>query len=58
MVITVALHIPKGKKGKKDGELTEDDVKNAEKKVQDLTDNYIKEVDAVTAKKESEIMKI
>ena len=46
------------KKGKKDGELTEDDVKNAEKKVQDLTDNYIKEVDACSAKKEKEVMAI
>ena len=46
------------KKGKKDGELTEDDVKNAEKKVQDLTDNYIKEVDACSAKKEKEILAI
>ena len=46
------------KKGKKDGELTEDDVKNAEKKVQDLTDSYIKEVDACSAKKEKEIMAI
>ena len=46
------------KKGKKDGELTEDDVKSAEKKVQDLTDNYIKEVDATSAKKEKEVMAI
>ena len=46
------------KKAKKDGELTEDDVKNAEKKVQDLTDKYIKEVDACSAKKEAEIMAI
>ena len=46
------------KKGKKDGELTEDDVKSAEKKVQDLTDNYIKEVDACSAKKEKEVMAI
>lgn len=46
------------KKGKKDGELTEDDVKSAEKKVQDLTDKYIKEVDAVSAKKEKEVMAI
>lgn len=46
------------KKGKKDGDLTEDDVKNAEKKVQDLTDNYIKEVDACSAKKEKEVMAI
>ena len=46
------------KKGKKDGDLTEDDVKNAEKKVQDLTDKYIKEVDACSAKKEAEVMTI
>ena len=46
------------KKMKKDGELTEDDQKNAEKAIQDLTDKYIKNVDAVTAKKEKEIMAI
>ena len=46
------------KKMKKDGEMTEDEQKASEKSVQDLTDKFIKEVDAVTAKKESEIMKI
>ena len=46
------------KKQKKDGLLTEDDVKNAEKAVQDLTDKYIKNVDAVTSKTEKEIMQI
>ena len=46
------------KKAKKDGELTEDDVKNAEKKVQDMTDKFIKEVDACSAKKEAEVMAI
>ena len=46
------------KKLKKDGEMTEDEQKASEKSVQDLTDKYIKEVDAVTTKKESEIMKI
>ena len=46
------------KKLKKDGEMTEDEQKTSEKSVQDLNDKYIKEVDAVTAKKESEIMKI
>lgn len=46
------------KKMKKDGEMTEDEQKASEKSVQDLTDKYIKEVDAVTAKKENEIMKI
>ena len=46
------------KKMKKDGEMTEDEQKASEKSVQDITDKYIKEVDSVTSKKESEIMKI
>lgn len=46
------------KKMKKDGEMTEDEQKASEKSVQDLTDKYIKEVDAVTSKKEKEIMQI
>lgn len=46
------------KKMKKDGEITEDDQKSAEKSVQDITDKYIKNVDAVSAKKEKEIMQI
>ena len=46
------------KKMKKDGELTEDEQKNAEKAIQDITDKYIKNVDAITAKKEKEIMEI
>lgn len=46
------------RKMKKDGEITEDDQKSAEKSVQDITDKYIKNVDAVSAKKEKEIMQI
>ncbi len=46
------------KKMKKDGEMTEDEQKASEKAVQDLTDKYIKEIDAVTGKKEKEIMQI
>ena len=46
------------KKQKKDSVLTEDDAKDAEKKVQDLTDKYIKNVDAVIEKKTKEIMAI
>ena len=46
------------KKMKKDGELTEDEQKAAEKSIQDLTDKYVKNVEAVTAKKENEIMAI
>lgn len=46
------------KKLKKDNVLTEDDVKDAEKAVQDITDKFIKNVDTVTAAKEKEIMKV
>ena len=46
------------KKAKKDGEMTEDEQKSSEKSVQDLTDSYIKQIDAITAKKEKEIMQI
>ena len=43
---------------KKKNEITEDDQKNAEKKVQDLTDKFCKEIDIIAAKKEKEIMEI
>ena len=46
------------KKMKKDGEMTEDEQKASEKTVQDLTDKFTKEIDAITAKKEKEIMQI
>ncbi|MGM9631639.1 MAG: ribosome recycling factor [Eubacteriales bacterium] len=46
------------KKQKKDGLLTEDEAKHSEKNVQDLTDKYIKEVDACSARKEKEVMAI
>ena len=43
---------------KKANELTEDDLKNAEKELQKLTDDFIKEVDNVTAAKEKELYAI
>lgn len=46
------------KKQKKDGDMTEDEQKASEKSVQDLTDQYIKLVDSITAKKDKEIMQI
>ena len=46
------------KKLKKDNVLTEDDVKNAEKVVQDITDKFIKNIDVMTTAKEKEIMKV
>ncbi|MCL2517872.1 MAG: ribosome recycling factor [Oscillospiraceae bacterium] len=48
----------KCKEMKKKSEMTEDEQKQSEKSVQDLTDKYIKEVDVVTAAKEKEIMSI
>lgn len=43
---------------KKKSELTEDDLKQAEKKTQDLTDKFCKKVDEIQGKKEKEIMEI
>ena len=43
---------------KKDGEMTEDEVKTSDKLVQDLTDKYIREIDKVTELKNKEIMEI
>lgn len=51
-------YIEKYKALKKNGEITEDDLKDAEKKVQDITDKFIKEVDVVFAKKEKEILEV
>ncbi len=48
----------KCKKMKKDGEMTEDELKASDKTIQDLTDKYIKLVDEITAKKTKEIMAI
>ncbi|MBQ3257981.1 MAG: ribosome recycling factor [Oscillospiraceae bacterium] len=46
------------KKLKKNGEITEDDQKKAEKDLQDLLDKNIKKVDAALAAKEKELMAI
>lgn len=43
---------------KKKSEITEDDLKNAEKKMQDLTDKFCKEIDGIAAKKDKEIMEL
>ena len=43
---------------KKKSEITEDDQKSAEKKMQDQTDRFIKEIDAMIEKKQKEIMEI
>ena len=46
------------KKLKKNSEITEDDQKDAEEEIQKMTDKAIKDVDAIYAKKEKEIMEV
>lgn len=48
----------KNKKMKKDGEITEDELKRLDKDVQDLTDRFIKKIDEIASAKEKEIMEI
>ena len=48
----------KSKEMKKNSEMTEDEQKSSDKAVQELTDKYIKNVDAVLEKKNAEIMAI
>ena len=50
--------IDKVKKMEKSSEITEDDLKYAEKKLQDITDKYIKEIDKASDEKEKDIMEI
>lgn len=50
--------IEKLKAMKKDGELTEDDLKQAEKKAQDITDKSTKIVDERSAAKQKEVLTI
>ncbi|MBQ3482604.1 MAG: ribosome recycling factor [Clostridia bacterium] len=46
------------KKQQKDGEMTEDEAKASEKSVQDLTDKFIKQIDAAIAGKQKDVMAI
>ena len=48
--------LEKFKDQKKKSEITEDDLKKIEKDVQEITDNACKDVDAMAAKKEKELM--
>lgn len=50
--------LEKLKKLEKASEITEDDLKLAEKEIQDITDKAIKEIDDIAAAKEKEIMEI
>ncbi len=46
------------KKQQKKSEITEDDLKNAEKDIQKITDDYIADVDKMVSKKEKELSEI
>lgn len=46
------------KKAQKSSEITEDELKDYEKKVQKLTDKYIKDIDALMGKKSEEILTV
>lgn len=50
--------IDKLKAMKKSGDLTEDDLKQGEKKTQDLTDKFVKEIDKISAAKQKEILEL
>ncbi len=50
--------IEKLKAMKKTGELTEDDLKNAEKKTQELTDKFVKKIDSTSAAKQKELLEL
>ena len=50
--------IDKLKKMKKESEITEDDLKDAEKDMQNITDKFCKEIDTLADKKDKEIMEI
>ena len=46
------------KNQKKKNEITEDDQKEAEKEIQNITDKHISQIDSVVAAKEKELMEI
>ena len=53
-----AVMMEKYKTMKKNGEITEDDLKDCEDQIQKLTDKFVKEVDVHVADKEKEILSI
>lgn len=46
------------KSAEKDGDISEDEMHDAQDKIQKLTDKYIKEVDEIGKRKEAEIMEV
>lgn len=43
---------------KKDNSITEDDQKDGEKKIQDITDKFVKKIDSLVSDKEKEVLSI
>lgn len=50
--------IDQAKSSQKSGEMTEDELRGAEEKIQKLTDQYVNKIDQMFAQKEKEIMEI
>ena len=50
--------IDDAKKAQKDGEMTEDDLRNAETEIQKITDKKTEQIDSILANKEKEILNI
>jgi ribosome recycling factor len=50
--------LDEGKRLQKEGKITEDDLKGAEKEIQKLTDQHNAEIDAAQAAKEAELLKV
>ncbi len=50
--------IEEAKTEQKEGNMTEDELKNAENEIQKLTDQHVEEIDEILSKKEKEIMSV
>ena len=50
--------IEEAKAEQKEGNMKEDELKNAEKEIQKLTDKHVEEIDEILSKKEKEIMSV
>lgn len=46
------------KKAEKDSQITEDDLRNGQKKIQEFTDDYTKKIDSIVESKEAEVMEV
>ena len=56
--VSILKEIEKAILEQKDGEMTEDEEKQAENKIQEMTDKAVEEIDKITADKEREVLSI